>query len=88
MYPVFQPDDYVVICRRLFTPYQTGDIVVVQHPSLGLIIKRIVSIDPQQQISLAGENPASTSSQAIGLINKKQLVGRVIWRIAARRAKH
>lgn len=87
MYPVFQPNDYVVISPRLFSAYKIGDIVVAQHSTFGLIIKRIIDINQQQQISLAGENPASSSSQAIGLISKKQLVGRVIWRIAARRTK-
>ncbi|MCV6590177.1 MAG: nickel-type superoxide dismutase maturation protease [Marinobacterium sp.] len=84
MAPSFLHNDYVLSFRWHFTRYQKGDVVVVQHPVYGRIIKRIVQLDGQGQALLAGDNPAaSTSSEKLGWLPLSSLLGCVWWRVAA-----
>lgn len=77
MLPVLTPGDYVVLIKW---PIKVGDIVVVKHRSFGEIIKRVTALE-NEKITLAGENPKSTSSESIGKVVKKDLLGKVIWKI-------
>ncbi len=83
MLPTLMPDDYV-ICLRC-NRYQTGQMVVVQHDSLGIIVKRIAACyavgEGTWRYALCGDNPASTSMEAMGLVDAEQLLGRVIWTV-------
>ncbi len=83
MVPTLLPDDYVVCWRR--SRYQTGQMVVVQHDSLGIIVKRIAACyavgEGARRYALCGDNPASTSTEAMGLVDTGQLLGRVIWTV-------
>jgi len=83
MSPAFAHNDYVVSFGCRLTRYCVGDVVVVKHPSLGVIIKRIIETDGQQRVLLAGDNPASTDSLTIGWQPHQQLIGKVYWHIAA-----
>lgn len=85
MTPNFLHDDYVLIFRWRFSRYRPGDVVVVRHPSLGTIIKRIVERDAQGRLLLAGDNPASTDSASIGWQPQDRLLGSVWWRLTPRR---
>ncbi len=81
MLPVFKPNDFVFSLPRYKSRYQVDDVVIVQHPSLGKIIKRIRSIE-QNYVLLVGDNlQQSTSTESIGSIPLKLIKGRVIWHI-------
>ena len=82
MSPAFLAGDYVVSFRWPLTPLREGDVLVVNHPSLGVIIKRVASILPEGQFTLKGDNPQSTSSETMGCLSRKHLIGRVFWRIS------
>lgn len=84
MLPVFKHDDFVVSFSCCNTHYRINDVVIVQHPSLGKILKRILSIE-QKSVRLVGDNlQQSTSTQSIGLQPLSHIQGRVIWHIRAK----
>lgn len=81
MLPGLRSGDYVFIRRRP-PSLLTGDLVVVQHTQFGTIIKRIKHVCSNNQFTLEGDNPlASTSSAALGLVSKEQVLGKVVWQI-------
>ena len=79
MAPAYNDGDYVVSLG--FLPVREGDVVVVQHPLFGRIIKRVAELDDHSGIRLQGDNPQSTSSEAMGWLTRQQLLGRVCWHI-------
>ncbi len=85
MSPTFHHNDYVISFSWYTTCYNTGDVVIVNHPDLGILIKRIAQIDHQNRVLLTGDNPASIDSFTLGWQSSKALVGKVCWHIAATR---
>ncbi len=81
MIPAVCPGDYVVCWR--FHRYRVGHLVVVEHPALGVIVKRILAhqIDAAgaSTYRLSGDSPLSSSTEAIGAVGPNHLLGRVIW---------
>lgn len=82
MSPNFLHDDYVLSFHWRFSRYRVGDVVVVRHPSLGTLIKRIARFDERGYLLLSGDNPASTDSETMGWQAPEALLGRVCWRVA------
>ena len=80
MLPTLQGGDFV-IATRFFWRVKTGDLLVIDHASYGRIIKRVTHVSPLQGISVAGDNPASVSSEQIGQIDKQQVRGKVRFSI-------
>jgi len=84
MLPVFKHDDFVVSFSCCNSHYKTNDVVIVQHPTLGKIVKRILSVE-QKSVMLVGDNlPQSTSTQAMGSQPLSHIQGRIIWHISAK----
>lgn len=81
MLPALTENTYVICWRTPFTNFKPGQLIVIQHITLGIIIKRTISIDKAGFLSVAGDNPASTSTKAIGSINPETVLGRVIYSI-------
>lgn len=75
MYPVLKDGDYVIASSLL--PLKVGKIVVIDHPQLNTIIKRITEINAQG-LRVKGESAESTSSDKIGIVSKKDVLGVVI----------
>lgn len=80
MQPCYHHNDYILISKPIFKPLSIGDDIVCIHPSLGLILKRIKHIE-NQKLELTGLNQLSTDSNAIGKVNMKEVLGRVVWHI-------
>ena len=59
MSPTFDSGDFVFV-RRTFS-LQAGDLVVVNHPSVGTVVKRIKSIC-KDYLFLVGDNKRLNSS--------------------------
>jgi len=57
-----------------------GFVVLVDHPKYGLIVKRISSVD-EDFISLAGDGPDSTTTDAMGQVSLTAVQGRICWAI-------
>lgn len=83
MRPGFNHGDYVVTYRGRSNRYQVGDVVVVRHPRLGVLLKRIEATT-QQHIWLQGDNPESLSAAQLGWVAYAHILGKVIWHIAAK----
>lgn len=79
MSPNIKQGSFVFIFKSPFTKFKTGDLVVVDHSQYGRIIKRVYSSNNNQQFSLTGDNPDSLSSEKMGLVNKRQLCGKVFY---------
>jgi nickel-type superoxide dismutase maturation protease len=83
MLPVFKPNDFVFSLSRYKSRYQVNDVVIVQHPSLGKIIKRIKNME-KNHVLLVGDNlQQSTSTKSMGRLPLELIKGRVIWHIRA-----
>lgn len=62
-----------------FLPIRKRDVVVFRHSS-SIFIKRVIEIK-EGQYSLEGDNKNdSLDSRAFGLIEKKDIIGKVVWR--------
>ncbi|MGB0211117.1 S26 family signal peptidase [Algiphilus sp.] len=82
MFPAYPGGDYVLAWRHPLQRFAAGDVVVVDHPSYGRIIKRIAAVDADRRLRLTGDNIAeSTASQLLGDVGSDRIVGRVICRI-------
>lgn len=82
MLPTFSDGDFVITARPLFRSYRLGDIVAIQHPTLGGIIKRISHCSNDGTFLVTGDNhSASTSTLAMGDIPLNRIMGRVIFTI-------
>ena len=85
MLPSYCSGDYVLTLRFNAFTFKVGDVLVVRHTRYGNIIKRIERVEEDgSTFSIAGDNTlSSTDSDVLGLVSIKQVLGKVIWHIAA-----
>ncbi len=86
MSPRYAHGDYVLTFRGVRPRYRPNDIVVVDHPDLGIIVKRVLDTRHRSncqhlELKLTGENPASSSPEHIGWQGSERVLGRVIWHV-------
>jgi hypothetical protein len=84
MSPTLEHGDFVValgssVARRC----QPGDIVLVAHATLGLIVKRVARVNGDG-VELEGDNAASCSRESLGFVPEHAILGRALLRIAPR----
>jgi len=77
MSPFFCDNDYVFIMPRVFTRYRINDVIVVDHPHYGRIIKRICEMD-FFKVKLCGDNLKSTN---VGWVDRTVILGKVRFHI-------
>src|SRR5262245_51123701 len=84
MSPTLEDGDFVVaLGAPLARPHRRGDIVIVEHERLGLIVKRIAELDPfGDWVQLEGDAAASCSRESLGRVARRAIKGRAILRIA------
>ena len=80
MLPQLNDQDYVVAVGWPWLRLRPGQIVMILHPYLGLIIKRIFTVK-HQCYTLVGDHSSSISSEKIGWVRRSQIIGRVIFHI-------
>lgn len=95
MHPAITSGVFVLLWRWKIAKHRqrlrVGDIVAVDHPRYGKIIKRIceVDLDHRGQVSrlrLRGDNErASVSEAQMGWVDVENVIGRVIYVVKARR---
>ena len=81
MSPTIVDGDYV-IARKFKTKPVNGSIAVIQHPSLGRLIKRINFANQAGEILVSGDSDLSTPSEEIGPLNEKLFKYQVFFRIS------
>lgn len=82
MSPTYNHNDYLVSICWVFMQVQKGNVVVISHPTLNNIVKRVLSIDKLGRMRLSGDNLLSVDSAGMGWVDKKHLIGKVILRFA------
>jgi hypothetical protein len=87
MSPTLEDGDFVVALGGPFVGrYRVGDVVLVAHASLGLIIKRIAHVDASDgvdgHLELEGDGPLSCSRQSLGRVPRRAILGRAVLRVA------
>ena len=56
-----------------------GDIVIVDHPSLSIIVKRICAFKGNGDMLLKGDSRHSASPIDIGWVHQESVKAKVIW---------
>jgi len=82
--PFFLPGDFIITIKtsRILKNLQVGNVIVFNHSDYGVLIKKINSIDPENQlIFVSGTHPESIDSKAFGPVNFQEVSGKVIWHI-------
>jgi len=80
MQPFLRSGDYV-LASRLYLSIARNDLIVVNHPLYGRIIKRISSIDQVLGVRLSGDNKESVTSDDMGWVDLTQVDAKVIFLI-------
>lgn len=79
MAPQYQEGDYIVDASWANMQLKSGMVVVVLHPIYEKIVKRILKVDEVGKILLIGDNVSSVSPQQLGWVERKCLLGKVIF---------
>ena len=75
MTPLLHDGDYLVVRKTLpIGGVQIGNVVTVKHPHLGPIIKTIVAVT-NENVRLEGISKLSTSTSALGVVNREHIDG-------------
>lgn len=59
-----------------------GDIVLVEHPEFGTIVKCVAEVSKTGSYLLRGTSPASTSQKRLGSVEGEHIKGVLVFRIA------
>ena len=81
MLPSLAPGDRLLVVRGL--PVREGDVVAVRDPRDDdrVLVKRVEAVWPDGSVDARGDNPgASTDSRDLGPLERRLVVGRVVWR--------
>ena len=81
MAPTLLGGDFVLAIKRKTKP-AIGSVVVIRHPHLGMIIKRILSMDDIGNTLVSGDNLMSTAPNIIGSIEEFTIEYVGGWRIS------
>jgi signal peptidase I len=90
LWPEYKEGDFVVIVKipLFLRSLEPGDVVVFNHPLFGVMIKRVESYDPIQDIvNVMGTQPDSIDSRRFGPIPKGSITGKVFLHIRNPRAR-
>lgn len=88
MRPALEEGDFVV-ARRLprGANIAVGDIVEIDHPDFGLIVKRVMETRPGC-VLVQGLTTLSLEAGQIGPIARSRIKGRLVWRISPKGLSH
>lgn len=78
MAPTVNSNDFVLCWQQRKVRFKVGDLVVVDHPDLRFLVKRIVAMDSQLGVLVEGDNPASFSCHQLGWLREERLLGKII----------
>ncbi|MEM9310705.1 MAG: S24 family peptidase [Pseudomonadota bacterium] len=58
-----------------------GDVVLVDHPEFGVIVKRARAVEPDGGAWLEGTSTASTSAERLGRVGPDRIQGVLVMRL-------
>ena len=85
LYPAYRQGDFVLITKIpfLLNSIQRGDVIVIEHPVYGTLIKRVESVSADRgAYYVLGVHENSVDSRQFGPVDRQELVGKVIWHIS------
>ena len=83
MQPRIPAGSFVLCMGALRTKLKPGAIYLFEHPRFGQLIKTLSNIDNAGNLWFKGENSNSVSTQEMGPIRQKRVIGKVTWVISA-----
>lgn len=86
MAPALEDGDFVLVLDARLARTPVGSVVVVRHRALGTIIKRVTARTDDGFVTLRGDGLLSTSSEHIGVVGPKEILGRALVRIGPTRS--
>lgn len=78
MRPVLSPGAFALFKRQ--ASYRDGDVVLVDHPRFGRIVKRAIDVTAEQ-LWLEGANAYSVSRESIGPVARDDIRGKLVYQI-------
>jgi len=81
MHPTLCDGDYIIAHNYCTKKLSIGDIVIVEHPIYGEIIKRLSHIDDADNLWLTGDGTDTLSTRKMGAIPRSALTARILWHI-------
>lgn len=78
MRPVLFPGTFAIFRRQ--TAYEDGDILLVNHPRFGRIVKRAIDVG-SRSLWLEGANSNSLTRETMGPIECSQVQGKLLYQI-------
>lgn len=85
MLPEYNDGDYVITSRLplLSGTVKVNSVMVFKSEKYGILIKKVAGINNDNNTySFKGTNPLSLSTEEIGSIDKKNIIGSVIFHFA------
>ncbi|MEW5009375.1 MAG: S24/S26 family peptidase [Cycloclasticus sp.] len=82
MAPALLDEDFVLALRFPWSCFCKGQLVLVNHPRYQLMIKRIAEVKGGD-VLLVGDGPCSLSSEQMGWLDERKIIGRLYCRIKA-----
>ena len=82
MSPGISHQDFVLALRFPWSHFSEGQVVLVNHPQYQLIVKRIHKIKGHL-ILLKGDNPCSLSTETMGWVHQREIIGQLYYQIPA-----
>ncbi len=80
MKPTFSPGDRVLVINHRFSAIVLGSVIVFYHyPTKRYFLKRVKEIKRNKYFVLGDNTYESTDSRTFGWIEKKEIIGRVIY---------
>jgi len=80
--PLIEEGDFVLVLKIPFFFLHSGDIIVFHHDTHGKMIKLVGAVSRDDGTVFAiGTHPFSTDSRSFGPVPRKDIIGKVIWRV-------
>ena len=76
MRPLVKPGAFAVFKRQ--STYADGDVVLVDHPRFGKIIKRAIDVT-SKSLWLEGAHTDSLSRETMGPIERRRVKGKLVY---------
>lgn len=84
LHPDFKDGDYVLVAKTPFPArhIRVGDVIVFQQPGYPRLIKRVKQVlNGGRAFEVRGTQVESTDSRNFGLVDRRQISGKVLWHI-------
>ena len=82
MSPTLDDGDYVIARSIGSSVCRNGTVVLIHHPTLGPIVKRVVSRDRSGRYVVEGDNTLSTTSESLGALEATAIQAAVRWKVS------